>query len=57
MAQTITRMRDGLRIERNAHERLWNDRTGQIEIIDGIRDAFVQDLDAIFEATDAGNAP
>jgi hypothetical protein len=57
MTQTITRMRDGLRAERNAHERSWSDRTDQIEIIQKIREAFVEDLDAIFEATDAVAAP
>ena len=53
LAQTITRMRDGLRAERNAHERSWGDRTDQIEIIQKIREAFVEDLDAIFEASEA----
>ena len=52
MAQTITRMRDALRSERIGHERSWNDRADQIEIIRGIRDSFVEDLDAIFEATE-----
>ena len=53
MAQSITRMRDALRSERLGHERSWNDRADQIVIIEGIRDSFVQDLDAIFEATEA----
>jgi hypothetical protein len=52
MAQTMTRMKDALRVERTQHEKLWSDRTDQLDVLSTIRESFVTDLDDIFEATD-----
>jgi hypothetical protein len=52
MAQTVARMRDTLRSERLSHEKAWGDRSNQLDVIAEIRNGFVEDLDAIFEATD-----
>lgn len=53
MAQTVARMRGALRSERLNHEKAWSDRGNQLDVIAEIRNSFVEDLDSIFEATDA----
>jgi hypothetical protein len=52
MAQTVARMRNALRTERLSHEKAWSDRGTQLDLIQQIRDSFVEDLDAIFEGTE-----
>jgi hypothetical protein len=37
MAQTMARMRDSLRAERSAHDRVWADRTDQLDVLTAIR--------------------
>lgn len=56
MAQTMTRMKDALRVERTQHEKLWSDRGDQIDVLATIRETFIQDLDAIFEASQTDEA-
>jgi hypothetical protein len=52
MAQTVTRMRAALRAERLNYEKAFSDRGHQLDVIDEIRNSFIEDLDAIFEATE-----
>jgi Uncharacterized protein conserved in bacteria (DUF2130) len=52
MAQTLARMRNALRAERNQHEKAWADRTNQHDVLDAIIQTFLDDLTALFEATD-----
>ncbi len=57
MTQTMTRMRDALRTERITHDKLWNDRTDQLDVLGTIRDTFVEDLNSIFEGGEPGATP
>ena len=52
MTQTMTRMREALRAERISHDTLWGDRTDQLDVLELIRDTFIEDLHCIFEGAE-----
>jgi hypothetical protein len=56
LARATDRLRDALRAERVVHEKTWGERDDLYAAISVIREEFVENLDAIFEAADIGDA-